>query len=412
MAIDINAKTTGVGGLETSADNSGNINIQSGGTTVMAVTSSGVDVTGDLSIGGSSLVASPSFRNLIINGDMRIAQRGTSTTSISSANTYYTVDRLKTVIGSAGTWTQTQDSSVPTGQGFAKSLKMDCTTASASLASGAYALLQYRLEGQNLQHLKKGTASAESVTLSFWVKSNKTGTYITNIEDQDNTRHICKSYTIDTADTWEKKTITYDGDTTGALDNDNGASLNIIFWIGAGSDRSSGTLATSWASNTTANRAVGQVNLADSTSNYINITGVQLEVGEGASDFEHLPYDVQLARCKRYCHVLESTSVTGRQTICSACSHTTSQGIGFLQLPVEMRVIPSLSLSAVGDWAVHMPGINRSQLTALAIGANGDQKSLYITFSHATNASYGSMKYVFIDTWSSGTGKFILSAEL
>ena len=142
------------------------------------------------------------------------------------------------------------------------------------------------------------------------------------------------------------------------------------------------------------------------------ITGVQLEANTTATPFEHRPYDMELERCKRYCYVLESTSVTGRQTICSACSHATTAGIGFLQLPVEMRALPSLSLSAVGDWAVHLPGVNRSQLTALALGANGDQKSLYITFSHATHTSYGSAKYVFIDTWISGTGQFILSAEL
>jgi hypothetical protein len=410
MAIDINAKTTGVGGLETSADNSGNINIQSGGTTVMAVTSSGVDVTGDLSIGGSSLVASPSFRNLIINGDMRIAQRGTSETGVTALK--YLVDRFFINVNTAGTWTYSQDTDVPTGQGFSNSAKLSCTTADASLGATDIVEFHQIFEGQNVQHIKKGTANAEKLTLSFWVKSNKTGNFNANLIDNDNTRFTGKQITINAADTWEKKTVTFPADTTGTLDNDNNGSFRVFLTFAAGSTYSSGNTNQTWTTDTSTHRGAGVFNLADSTSNYINITGVQLEVGSTATDFEHLPYDVQLQRCKRYCHVLESTSVTGRQTICSACSHTTSQGIGFLQLPVEMRVIPSLSLSAVGDWAVHMPGINRSQLTALAIGANGDQKSLYITFSHATNASYGSMKYVFIDTWSSGTGKFILSAEL
>jgi len=300
MAININAKTTGVGGLETSADNSGNINIQSGGTTVMSVTSSGVAVTGSFSQNGAVYSTQPSFRNLIINGDMRIAQRGASTSSITTSG-YYTVDRYRQLLASGGTWTQSQDTDVPSGQGFATSLKMDWTTANASLSAGSNAAIVTRLEGQNLQHLKKGTASAESLTLSFWVKANKTGTLTASLFDSDNTRWISKSYTIDVADTWEQKTITFAGDTTGAFDNDNAASLHLYMWLLAGTDYTSGTLATSWESYIPANAvASSQVNLADSTSNYINITGVQLEVGSTATDFENLPYDVQLARCQRY----------------------------------------------------------------------------------------------------------------
>ena len=238
-------------------------------------------------------------KNIIINGDMSIAQRSTSATG-KTATGYYTSDRFQTSISSAGTWTQSQSTDVPTGQGFATSLKMDCTTADASPAAGDALQLQQRVEGQNVQYLKKGTSSAESLTCSFWVKSNKTGTYILEIDDNDNGRNINKSYTISSADTWEKKTITYDGDTTGAFGNDNGISLQLIFWLGAGSNFTSGTLATSWESTTNANRAVGQVNLADSTSNDWYVTGVQLEAGTSASDFEFLPYDVNLDRCHRY----------------------------------------------------------------------------------------------------------------
>ena len=165
----------------------------------------------------------PVFRNLLINSDMSIAQRSTSISSISSGNSNYPVDRFRVNLGTAGTWTLSQDTTVPTGEGFAKSIKMDCTTANGSLSAGSYMLLQQLIEGQNLQYLKKGTSSAKSLTVSFWVRSNKTGTYICELYDNDNTRHIAKSYTISSADTWEKKTITYDGDTTGALGNDNGS---------------------------------------------------------------------------------------------------------------------------------------------------------------------------------------------
>ena len=239
------------------------------------------------------------FRNIIINGDMSLAQRATSASSITSGG-YHACDRWKEDMTSAGTWTISQSTTVPTGQGFATSLKMDCTTANGSLSANSELMVQQRLEGQMLQYLKKGTSDAVSTTLSFWVRSNKTGTYICELQDVDNTRQISKSYTISSADTWEKKTITFPGDTTGALDNNNARSLDCSFYLAAGSDLSSGTLSTTWTAKTDANRAVGQVNLADSTSNEWYVTGVQLEAGTSASDFEFLPVDVNLARCQRY----------------------------------------------------------------------------------------------------------------
>jgi hypothetical protein len=242
-------------------------------------------------------------KNIIINGDMSIAQRGTSATGLTNGSTgYHTVDRFEFAESGSpsAAFTQTQSSDVPTGQGFATSLKMDCTTAQGSLAAGDLIRIRTTFEGQNLQYLKKGTSSAESLTMSFWVKSSKTGTYICQLLDKDNSRSISKSYTISSADTWEKKTITYDGDTTGAFTNDNGSSLQVIWWLGAGSGSSSGTLQTSWGATTTADTAVGQVNFADSTSNDWYITGVQLEAGTSASDFEFLPVDVQTQRCLRY----------------------------------------------------------------------------------------------------------------
>jgi hypothetical protein len=256
----------------------------------------------------ASGVLQPNFRNIIINGDMSIAQRSTSVSSISSGTAYDTVDRFSRNIGSGGTWTISQSTTVPTGQGFAQSLKMDCTTANGSLSSGSEFVLRQNVEGQNLQYLKKGTSSAESTTLSFWVRSNKTGTYICELVDNDNSRQISQSYTISSADTWEKKEITFAGDTSGAFGNDNGNSLTVGWWLVAGSDFTSGTLSTTWTSSTNANRVVGQVNLADSTSNEWYITGVQLEVGTAASDFEFLPHDVNINRCQRY---FERTTAEG-----------------------------------------------------------------------------------------------------
>jgi hypothetical protein len=298
-------------------------------------------------------VLQPNFRNIIINGDMSIAQRGTSTTGIGTSNGYFSCDRWKT--GTSGTntlrFTQSQSTDVPSGQGFPFSLKMDCTTADASLSSGDRIEISPRFEGQNLQYLKKGTSSAESLTLSFWVKSNKTGTYIVELFDTNNTRQISQAYTIDSASTWEKKTLTFAGDTTGVFTNDNNASLQVSWFLAAGSNMTSGTLSTTWTSNTNANRAVGQVNLADSTSNEWYVTGVQLEAGTSASDFEFLPFDVQIDRCYRYYQksyeygtsVGTSTQTGFRTTGGHQGGNTTGYIEGGLEFFKIMRTSPTLT---------------------------------------------------------------------
>jgi len=308
----------------------------------------------------SGLDSQMPFRNLFINGDMSIAQRATSATGLTGSS-YPTIDRMSMQAASAGTWTQSQSTDVPTGEGFATSLKMDCTTANGSLSSGSYLIIDQRFEGQMLQHLKKGTSNSQKVTLSFFVKSAKTGTYIVNIRDDDNTRNISKSYTISSADTWEKKVITFDADTSGALDNDNAQSFAVLFFLAAGSDRSSGTLATSWESTTNANRAVGQVNLADSTDNDWYLTGVQLEVGDTASDFEHLPFDVNLQRCIRYCRLLKMQGIhSGSYQFANNWSRINPT---YANAASEMRTVPSAA------WKTATPTFDASA-TALTTDTN------------------------------------------
>jgi len=275
------------------------------------------------------------FRNIIINGDMSIAQRSTSVAGITSSS-YNTVDRWKNTMSSLGTWTISQSTDVPTGQGFASSLKYDCTTADASPATSDYANLRQIFESQNLQYLKVGTANAVSLTASFWVKSNKTGTYICTLNAAG--RFISKSYTIDVSNTWEKKTITYAGDTSGTMANTNANGLEIFFWLGAGTDFTSGTLQTSWGSVTNANYAVGQVNLADNTANDFFITGVQLEAGTTASDFEFLPVDRNMSRCQRYFQIVNT--ITGNAT-------TTSIADMQVQPINNLRTSPTVSQNGV-----------------------------------------------------------------
>jgi len=326
----------------------------------------------------SKLDNNVNFRNIIINGDMSIAQRGTSTSSITSA-TYATVDRWRTVVTTLGTWTQSQSTDVPTGQGFAKSTKLDCTTADASPSASDKLYFLQRFEGQNLQYLEKGTSSAKSLTASFWVKSNKTGTYICELLDNDNSdRHINKSYTINSANTWEKKTITFAGDTTGTLDNDNNGSLFIQFWLGAGSTYTSGTLQTSWGASTNANRAVGQVNLADSTSNEWYITGVQLEAGTTASDFEFLPHDTNALRCNRYFQRYTSSFWILIQRVSD-----TTRNANFILNP-EMRATPTFtgtSSSEIGNTSVQD---SSSKLVSFQHSSSADARPRYTDFNFSS----------------------------
>jgi len=313
------------------------------------------------------------FRNIVINGDMQIAQRSTSVASITTGG-YYTLDRFNLGINSLGTWTQSQSTDVPTGQGFATSLKMDCTTADASPSASDYIIISQKFEGQNLQYLKKGTANALPLTASFWVKSTKTGTFILELYDDDNARSISKSYTVSVSNTWEFKTVTFAGDTTGTITNDNGNGLELTFWLGAGSTFTSGTLATSWGSVVNANRAVGQVNIADSTSNDWLITGVQLETGEQASGFEFMPIDTNLSRCFRY---YQKIIADAAYTAFGAGSiYGTNTLIVFLPYKQQMRSSPSLAKSGT---IIIQQGATSPTTTSIT-GVNAGKSCLYAEF--------------------------------
>ena len=272
---------------------------------------------------------------------MQIAQRGTSVAGVTS-NDYRAVDRFKIMIGTAGTWTISQDTDAP--DGFGNSLKYSCTTATAS---PTYVFLEHRMEGQMLQQLAKGTTSAKKVTLSFYVKCNKTGNFQVNLRDKDNSRIIGNVVTISSANTWEKKTITFDGDTTGTLNNDNGESLTLEMFFDAGSSFNTGAVPTSWEAEAATDRAAGvTLALADSTSNYINITGVQLEVGESATEFEHRPYTTELQLCQRYYEVT-SAYFLASEWYASAGSQAQHVNVGYAtaKRTTPTVVLPSTTAS-------------------------------------------------------------------
>jgi hypothetical protein len=245
----------------------------------------------------AALLATFPHRNLIINGAMQVAQRGTQTNQTSA---YTACDRFEFTPTGATVVTTSQDTTVPSGQGFTSSLKIDVTTADSSLASGDFVVLSQTIEAQNLQHLNYGTSSAKKVTLSFWVRSPKTGTHIIELRHHDAALYNSQTYTINTADTWQYVTVTYSGYTATAINNDNGKGFLVDWILAAGSDFTSGTLSSDTWHSTQANRAVGQVNCVDNTANNFFLTGVQLEVGETATPFEHRSYGDELARCQRY----------------------------------------------------------------------------------------------------------------
>lgn len=238
-------------------------------------------------------------RNLIINGAMQVAQRGTSSSGLgSNTSANFIADRTFTNSNSAGRYTASQNT-VTDLPGFANSLKLDCTTADTSIAADEYLLLQHRFEGQNLQQLKKGTSSAESVTLSFYVKGNAAATYTAELYDYNNARTFSQRFNVTTS--WNRISLTYAGDTSGALDNDNALSFILMVWLHAGSNYTSGTQNSGWAAYDATTRVnSSDTSFFDSTDRTFEITGIQLEIGDVATPFEHEDIGTTLRKCNRY----------------------------------------------------------------------------------------------------------------
>jgi hypothetical protein len=260
------------------------------------------NLIGNINAGGGGV-----NRNVIINGAMNVAQRGTSSTGLGTADGYFTVDRFSIDMGgtTAGRFTMSQDSSAPSG--FANSLKFDCTTADTSTAADEKLILVQAIEGQNLQAFAKGTSDAKPFAVSFYVKGNASATYTCELFDLDNNRVNAKTFSVTTD--WTRVELTFVADTTGALDDDNAASFNIGIILNAGSNLTGGTFANgTWtdASSSGNMRAGSQSNFFDSTSRTFFITGVQLEVGQNPTSFEHKNFAQDLHECGRYYQLIAS----------------------------------------------------------------------------------------------------------
>tara|TARA_R100000773_G_C4205287_1_gene106410 strand:- start:120 stop:1208 length:1089 start_codon:yes stop_codon:yes gene_type:complete len=343
---------------------------------------------------------------IIINGDMSVAQRATSVTGKTGAG-IYTVDRMRLSPGGGMTFTVAQASESPTGQGFTKSYKVTSTTGDSSMSSSEYNIpLQMKMEGNTLQSIKKGTSNAEKITFAFWIYATVTGTYIVELNDDDNNRYNSQSYTVSSANTWEKKIVTFPADTTGAFDNDNAKSLTINFWGGAGSDFSSGTLATSWGGADDTTRAVGQVNAFASNDNVWQITGLQLEVGEfDTNTIPSFPFESfvnNLGKCQRYYN-----QVDGGLAGTGAAGNQVTFAYNF---PTEMRADPSISVSAA--LKIDKVGDAASTQSSSSIGQISNSSSNKSAGMFAGNFSVNAGQGVTFYTAAGGGGIIKFDSEL
>jgi len=283
-------------------------------------------------LAGSADAGGISGSNVIINGAFQCSQRGTSTTGGG-----FLVDRFELNINNTDNIaiTQSQDSSGPSG--FANSWKILATTAESAVAADERVRFRQNIEGQNLQQFAFGTSAAKSMTLSFYVKSNKTGTYAVNLEQDDASRVIGSTYTISSADTWEFKTITVGGDTSGTINDDNGAGLVVSWYLLAGSNYTA-TDNTSYGASADGKQAYGHsTTWGQGTNDNFFITGVQLEIGEQGTPFEHRSFADEMIRCQRY-----------YQEVASGSCYFAGNGLGTtniivgIPLATSMRATPSV----------------------------------------------------------------------
>ena len=283
-------------------------------------------------------------RNIIINGDMRIAQRGTSATGVTSSD-YYTIDRWKNTQSNDATLTISQVTDAPANTGLVHSYKVDVTTADTSIAATQYQHIQHTPEALNCQHLMYGTVNAKTVTLSFYVKSNKTGTYGFCLSKVDTTRYdYVAEYTINAANTWERKIITIVPDSNikasgGAIANDNGIGFRMKWILASGTDRQ-GT-ANTWHSANPKDTTSNQVNFLDNTANEFFLTGCQLEVGTEATEFEHTNFSEELRKCQRYFYLIDATASAGDENSPIVRESATQAALTYF-LPTNMRTTPSV----------------------------------------------------------------------
>jgi len=319
-------------------------------------------------------------RNRIINGAMMIDQRNAGAAVTSG----YPVDRFFVANGTDGAFSAQQDSSAPAG--FVNSVKVTTTTADGTLTAAQNLNFQQRIEGTNVADLGWGTANAKTVTLSFWVRSSLTGTFGGALLNNDANRSYPFSYSISVADTWEYKTITIAGDTSGIWLTTTGIGLRVFFGLGAGSDRS-GT-AGAWVS-ATYTSATGAVSVIGTLNATWYITGVQLEVGSVATPFEHRHYGQELALCQRYYQK----------------SYNQSTAVGTASTTGELRYVVASSAGEANS-SVVLPVVMRTSPTVTFYSPNNGASGYVYNYSTSTNSVMSGTNTVGERGWSGGNAGF------
>ena len=351
-----------------------------------------------------------SYKNIIDNGNFRVNQRESQRTGQANVNAVLTADRWKAIISNGGTYTVENTTEGPPLTGLNKAFRFTCTTADNAgennLANAdGYVAMEQRIEGMNAQVLKKGTNAATKISVQFWCKSNLTGTYNVELYDNDNGRRIGSQFTVSASGTWEKKTFTFPGDTTGELDNDNGDSLRFRVFLAAGNNFRTGTNSGSWAANTKNQRAENNVSLSKATSNYFALTGVQVEPGSEPTPFEHVNYVDNLQRCQR--------QFWSGNTLGAGVWNSATTFFCVWNPTVSMKSKPSVSMKSGGLTNINIESSDLYNITSMALG------HVYTMPSYTHNATIVSLgisaswtqSYAGVVCADQGSDRFYMSAE-
>ena len=322
-------------------------------------------IAGNLTVSGGFVPSTAySNRNMITNGDMSVAQRGTSSTGQSSSG-IKCVDQFTYLHNGGGTSDISQSSTAP--NEFKNSLKVECNSTDGSLDAGDFVGIRHHIEAQNCQRLLFGTSSAKSITISFHVRSKQTGTYALNLFLDDDVVHFTKTYTISSADTFEKKTITFPANTSAVVEDDTGKGIEFTWWLRAGSTFTSGSAMTGYEGYSNGDVAVGHaVDFLDNSANEFYLTGVQVEIGDVATPFEYITFADNLRRCQRYYYKPDTeNNVMGKL---QSPAGNLNDHSGYCYFPVTMRATPTATITApqigLGD---DMGGIISSTVDKIGI---------------------------------------------